>query len=134
MLEILVRHLEPSNAKTDFKKTGFNHILHLLPCIYWGNFTYFKSVNDAFVHFYDIVFSVIKDSVSVVKIKSQSYTQWYTHDLINSIKHKDKLRKKYIRCGRDRLSTEYSNFLRVRAEVKKMYKSLLQRIYSFYWR
>ena len=69
--------------------------------------------------FMTLFFSVMKDSVPVVKIKSQSYPQCYTHDLINSIKHIDKLRKKYLRCARNKPSTEYYNFSRVRAEVKK---------------
>ena len=60
-----------------FKKANFTVIIQLLSCIYWGNFNDFNNVNDAFTYFYDIVLSVIKDNVPLVKIKTHRYPVWY---------------------------------------------------------
>ena len=77
-------------------------IIQLLHYICWGDFNDFSTVNNAFIYFYDILFAVIKDTVPVVKIKSNDFPHWYNLDLIKMVKEKEKLRKKYVKNGRDK--------------------------------
>ena len=107
----------------NFKRVDFNHVLNILSCLYWGNLSSFHTVNDAFTHFYDILFSVINDCVPVITLKPKSYPHWYSYELIKKIKHKEKLRSKYIKRGRDVSSPEYACYSAVRAEAKRMKRS-----------
>ena len=103
----------------NYKKANFNVIIQLLTLVFWGDFNSFQTVNEAFTSFYDILFSVIKDNVPLVKVKVRSYPHWYDHDLIKMIKQKDKARRAFIKAGRIMDSQLYHDFSLLRAKVKK---------------
>ena len=106
----------------NYKKADFPTILHILSLMYWGNFDNF-SVHEAFSHFYDILYAVLKDNVPVIDIKPNDYPIWYSHELIRLIKSRDKVREKFVKHGRDKNSVFYHDFSSLRAEVKRKQKT-----------
>lgn len=109
-------------ATYNFKKADFLIILQLLACLSWNNLDHFVTVNDALSHFYDIIFAVISDCVPLVKYNASKFPHWYNSELITLVKEKEKARKRFINCGRDKCSDAYKSFCALRAEVKNMQK------------
>ena len=104
----------------NFKKADFSIILCLLVYISWSNLDHFVTVNDALSHFYDIIFAVIADCVPRVKYKPCKFPHWYNPDLIALIKEKEKARKRFTNCCRDKSSDAYKEFSALCNNVKNL--------------
>ena len=108
----------------NFKKADFSLIFRLpvLACISWSNLDHFVTVNDALSHFYDIFFAVIADCVPLVKYNACKFPHWYNSELIALIKEKERARKRFTNCRRDKFFDAYKSFCVLRNEVKNLQK------------
>ena len=58
----------------------------------------------------------------MVTFKYFKFPYWYTKELISLIKEKERVRKCFVKAGRDKNSEEYKRFCDLRGDVKKMQK------------
>ena len=127
-LEITAKlNVKHNTAKSErvaynYKRVDWDHILRLLACIYWTNWSCFYSTDDAFNHFYDIVYAVIEDSIPTYKVKNGKFPSWYSKELIALVKHKVHFRRQFLSNGRIKTSNSYISFCRLRKEVKRLQK------------
>ena len=112
----------PTNDKQrvvyNYKKADFCTIIQVLSYISWGGLSYFKNIDDAFGYFYDMLYATITDHVPTVKIRQNKFPHWYDHEIITMINEKERIRRRYIKKGRDQTSTEYRRFCELRASIK----------------
>ena len=106
----------------NFKDTDWDNVFCLLSCIYWSDWTSFHTVNDAYAHFYDVIYAVMKDSIPTYKIKVKQFPHWYSKALISLIKAKERTRNFFLRRGRNKSSDLYKSFCNLRKQIKKKQK------------
>ena len=59
-LNVEVKPATNHRVAYNFKKVDWDNVFLLLSAIYWSDFSSFTSVDDAYDHFYDMLFAVIK--------------------------------------------------------------------------
>ena len=119
-LPLKVNIKEEKNQRTayNFKAADWDHIFRLLSCIMWCDWSSFSSVDDAFDYFYDVLYAVIKESIPTYKVKARKFPSWYSAELRNLVKLKDRARRSFIRTGRNKLSASYNLFSQLRKDIK----------------
>ena len=112
-----------SRIAYNFKKVDWDNVFLLLSCIYWSDWSTFTSVNDAYDHFYDVLFAVIKQCIPTVNIKAKRFPSWYSRELKSILKAKECYRHKYLRNGRNKNSPEFTKW----CELRKCFKQTRKR-------
>ena len=81
-----------SRVAFNFKNTDRDVVFRLLTLIYWSDWTSFHTVNDAYEHFYDVIYAVIKQSIPTYKVKRKQFPHWFSKPLISLVKTKERIR------------------------------------------
>ena len=106
----------------NYKRVDWNHMLCLLSCIFWADWSTYQSVDDAYDHFYDVLYAVIKQCIPTFNIKNGRFPPWYSKELKSLVKSKERARRKYLKSERNALSDLYLTFSRLRKEIKRLQK------------
>lgn len=103
------------NKNISIKKTSIDSVklISLLHNHNWENVTKVKDVNTATENFINTVESFIKRSENIHEIamkQNKKIKSWITNGLIESIRHRDKLKKKLLKNYSIELDIEYKNY------------------------
>ena len=112
----------PKRVVYNYRKADWSHIYTLLSYIFWSDWNSFPSVDAAYEHFYDVLNAVIKQCVPTFNVSGNKFPQWFSKDLIATIKQKEKYRRVFLNCGRDTASDAYLQFCQLRRVIKRMQK------------
>lgn len=101
---------------TTIKKIDFNKLNQFLKKETWAEVIRNNSIQDSYDLFIKKFQQIILDSTSIIKVKKCNFKikPWITQGLINSIKHRDNLKKKLIKnfTAENKVEyTRYRNFL-----------------------
>ena len=64
----------------------------------------------------------MKESIPTYKIKSKQFPHWFSKVLMSLVKTKERIRKCYLREGRNKSSDLYKSFCKLRKQIKKRQK------------
>ena len=121
-LHVEVKPTPSERIAYNFKKVDWDNVFLLLSCIHWSDWSMFTSVDDAYEHFYDILFAVIKQCIPTVNVKAKRFPCWYSKELKSTLKAKERYRRKYLRNGRNKNSPEFAKWCELRTCFKRMHK------------
>ncbi|CAK1549470.1 unnamed protein product [Leptosia nina] len=121
-----------SKLTWNFYKADFASLYHSLSLVDWGDVYNMRNPEHALAALYDILNNILDKHVprkSNAKNHKCSYPEWYTSDIINDIRLKAKLHKRYKLSRSD---TDYNAFAfcrrRVKANLKQTFQIYEQRI------
>ena len=104
----------------NFRKADFGAMYQLFQSTSWNDLEDFKNVNEAVKYFYKKLFTIFDTCVPKRKYSSKVYPVYFTKNIINSIKNKEKLRMRVKKTN----NIEMQNQLReLRANIKKDIKT-----------
>lgn len=110
----------------NFKKANFVDLYRDMLNIDWSILLEINDINIAIDEFYNILYAVIDRHVPRFKHHKRKFPVWYTSELINNIKQKDKVRKKYRRTGNQLYADRFAELRRIiKEEIKVAYSSYL---------
>lgn len=109
----------------NFKKADYSSLNAELSCVSWD--ANFKDLNteEMINTFYNILDSLINLYVPRLKVKSKSYPNWYSYELIKLIKKKYKIHRLFKKYKNDMYYMEFS-------KLRKQVKFLLHKCYKEY--
>lgn len=107
----------------NYRKADYAHIRRLLQCIPWSILKSFGCVNEGLSFIYDLIFSSVRESVPVIKLRKRRFPVWYDSELISLVREKELARKEYTRHGKIRYSDSYLIFSTLRKELKNLQKA-----------
>lgn len=85
-------------------------------------------LNEVIHRFYSIINSLINTHIPLTK-KRSDYPQWYSFDLVNLIKEKNKLRLRHKKSGSSESYSKFSELrMKCKRETSKCYKAYLESI------
>ncbi|EFA12649.1 hypothetical protein TcasGA2_TC004175 [Tribolium castaneum] len=110
--------LNRKNSTFNFKKADFPKLYDLLSKVDWSEMTNVKEVNAACDFFYntlECIFEACVPKTSISKISRRSYPVWFDSTIINCLKHKARVLKKFrmYQCQR-----HLDEFKKLRSQAK----------------
>ncbi|KAJ8272727.1 hypothetical protein GJAV_G00092740 [Gymnothorax javanicus] len=92
-----VRVVNSSKTVFNYRKADFDHLRNLLSRYPWSRLQYIADVDEYVEFFYEYLYSAIRESVPVVRIRNKTFPNWYDNDLICAVKEKERARRQYKR-------------------------------------
>lgn len=118
-----------SQKTYNFRKANFPELYNSLIETDWTFLEDYSDANVACEKFYDKLYSILDNHVPLYKNKTCKYPAWFTSDIINYIKLKNKHRMKYKQF---KSHYDLSEFHRLRKLIKRLtndaYKEYLKNV------
>ncbi len=103
----------------NYAKADFLNMYYKFKDIDWSPLYQMKNSNEAVTFFDKEVQQVITSTVPIAKRKHNSYPPWFTHEIMASLKKKDRYRLKYRKSGKEEFFLAYK-------ELRKSSKKLIR--------
>ncbi|XP_047518118.1 uncharacterized protein LOC125058122 [Pieris napi] len=113
-------------SKWNFYKADYHLLYTRLLSVDWGTLYSLSDVDEMVVYFYTVIYGILDECVpkkSLLTVNRNSrykYPAWYTKDLIDLIKKKARLHKRYKQT---KTTCEYQEFSKCRKDVKNSIES-----------
>lgn len=107
------------NITYDFKNADYLLLYRSLESTDWSILNDCNDIKAAFTKFYDIVTNIFNACVPTKKIVKSKYPPWFSKNIINALKAKDRNRRLFKRFGIEPCKHDY---LKLRAKIKKTLK------------
>ena len=127
------KHKEKLNQHRTFNTRSYTNytpekMVEELSKISFPNYSGFQDMNEAFLDSSTKFESLVNEIAPMKSFRVKCYTEdWFDGEIMDSIKHRDKLLRKY---KRSKLDLDYENYIKARNKTRELIKSKKINVYE----
>ena len=112
--------------KYNFRRGDYNGLYSALCKIDWFRLMVITNVNEALDSFYDEIFNLFNTYIPKSTVRTSSYPMWFTPTIIDLVKKKQQLWKRFKKFGYERDLMQVNSLRkRIKNDIKKEYTNFV---------